>query len=155
MCIRQNFKNFRILFFSASDTCLFLHFFFCVLRSLLSVTTLMLFLDMFLLYCWRQHLLVFSKTQENPCRSQFSLLFPLWIFFPLTHIHWRFFCVSGAHDPEWGIYFKTSQASQYCTSDWGDGHANWVVPCHGTCKGEYFGDKLLIVSTMFKNSIPT
>lgn len=76
-----------------------------------------------------------GESMQLPILSAFSTA----IFFPLTHIHWRFFCVSGAHDPEWGIYFKTSQASQYCTSDRGDGHANWVVPCHGTCKGECFG----------------
>lgn len=91
------------------------------------------------------------ESMQLPILSAFSTA----NFFPLTHIHWRFFCVSGAHDPERGIYFKTSQASQYCTSDWGDGHANWVVPRHGTCKGECFGVKLLIVSTILKNSIPT
>lgn len=139
----------------------FFFFFSCVQLSLLSVTTLM-FLDIFLLCCWRQHLLVFLKTPENPwsspknpSSSQFSLLFPLWVFSPLTRIHWRFFCVSGAHDPEWGIYFKTSQASQYCTSDRGDGHAHWVVPCHGTCKGECLVVRLLTVPTILKNSIPT
>lgn len=141
--MEKRFKSFHIKFFSVLEIHLFLPFFLGVLFSVLfSVIILMLFLVLFLLYC------LFFKILNNPCRSQFSL--------HLENVHGSesfshqsivikdFFCVAGTHDTEWGIYSKTSQASQYCTSDWGDGHANRVVPCHGTCKGEYFGVKLLI-----------
>lgn len=46
-----------------------------------------------------------------------------------------FHFVAGAYDPEWSFYLKKSKASQYCSSDWRDGYAHWIVPCHGISKG--------------------
>lgn len=59
-------------------------------------------------------------------------------------VYWlrRLFPWTGAYDPERGVYFKKSEASQYCSSDRRDGCANGTVSCHGISKGVYIGKRI-------------